>query len=87
MRNSPQKLREPAENSHQLASRALLHATSVVDFHDASEAILAALLLGTDQPCSTLLDFGRPREAIRFSTRYFTSASTCWFPNSRAASL
>jgi len=41
------------------------------------EAALTVLSLGTDQPCSTLSDIGRPREVIRFNTRHFTSASTC----------
>lgn len=41
------------------------------------EAALTVLSLGMDQPCSTLSDIGRPRDVIRFSTRHFTSASTC----------
>jgi len=50
---------------------------SVVAQRGTDEAALTALSLGTDQPCRTLSDIGRPSATMRFSTRHFTSASTC----------
>ena len=53
---------------------------------DTNAAVVPILSVWTDQPCRTRSEIGIPSGAIRFKTRHFTSASTCWFAKEPAAS-